>query len=120
MAVNKYNYKMTASDLGIPEMTLRRWDKNKNVVKNVPELLERAIQRLLMVIPEKWDGNSWAIALGILIDKWQLIRGEPTNRTENIFTVLQNMTDDELTSLQTEFQAAASRQLTHTTGTDTP
>lgn len=121
LAINKYNYEMTASDMGIPSRTLRRWDKNvKNVTKNIPGLLERAIQRLLMVIPKEMSGHDWAVTLGILIDKWQLIRGEPTSRTENIFVTLSQMTDDELDTLYAEFQAAANRRVIDTTGKDTP
>ena len=128
LAINKYNYELTASDTGVPSRTLRRWDKNiQNVTKNIPELLERVIQRLLMVIPPDMTAHDWMIALGILIDKWQLIRGEPTSRTESrsesrieaVFTLLQSMTDDELNTLQAEFQAVAGRQLVNGISQDT-
>lgn len=112
LAVNKYNFPMTSSDTGIPERTLRNWASAKNgVKKGVPELLERTIERMLMVIPEKWNGQDWAIALGILMDKWLVMRGQPTSRTETIFTTLQQMPDDELDALLDEFQTAASRGL---------
>lgn len=116
LAINRYNYTMTASDLGIPEMTLRRWDKNvRNVTKNVPELLERTITRMLMVIPDKWDGNSWAIALGILMDKWLLMQGKATSRTEAITRRFNELSEDELSDVLEE----ATRILeTATSGSD--
>jgi hypothetical protein len=96
LAVNKYDYKKTAEQLLIPEMTLRRWESNKNVTKKgIPELLDRAIERMLMVIPDKWDGNSWAIALGILIDKWLLLQGEPTSRSESLIRGMQEVSQND-------------------------
>ena len=56
LMVNKYNYKKTAEDLkgqtdSDPTVkTLRNWEKNY-AKKEIPELLERTIERLLMVIP---------------------------------------------------------------------
>lgn len=96
LAVNKYDYKKTAEQLSIPEMTLRRWENNKSVTKKgIPELLDRAIERMLMVIPDKWDGNSWAIALGILIDKWLLLQGEPTSRSESLIRGMQEVSQND-------------------------
>lgn len=101
LAVNKYDYKLTASQLGISEKTLRRWDKNVTK-KGVPDLLDRAIERMLMVIPEKWNGQDWAIALGIMIDKWLLMQGEPTSRTETIARHFGNLSADELNDVLAE------------------
>src|SRR5512138_1877724 len=83
LAVNKYDYKKTAQATGISVRTLRRWDKLAPK-KGVPDLLERAIERLLMVIPSDFNGSNWAITLGILLDKWLLMSGKPTSRAENI------------------------------------
>lgn len=103
LAVNKYNYAMTASDLGIPEMTLRRWDKNvRNVTKNIPELLERAIQRMLMVIPADMSAHDWSIAVGILFDKWLLVQGKATSRTETVARRFGNLNEDELDDVLAE------------------
>ena len=77
LAVNKYDYKKTAEQSNISERTLRRWDKVA-IKKGVPDLLERAIQRL-----------------GILMDKWLLLQGEPTERTENLLKTFGALTDDE-------------------------
>ena len=117
LAINKYDYDKTANDTGVSVKTLRRWDKDAPK-KGIPELLERTIERMLMVIPEKWNGQDWAIALGILIDKWQLIRGEPTSRAETIWKVLETMPDDELDELLTEFETAARRGLVAENGTE--
>lgn len=97
LAVNKYDYDKTAEQVGVSAKTLQRWDKNV-AKKGVPELLERAIERLLMVIPEKMDGNAWSIALGILIDKWLLIQGQATSRTE-LMRVLRIESEDELSAV---------------------
>lgn len=97
LAVNKYDYALTAEQLGISEKTLRRWDKNVTK-KGVPELLERAIERLLMVIPERMDGNTWAVSLGILIDKWLLVQGQATSRHE-LMRVLRIESEDEFSAV---------------------
>ena len=106
LAINKYDYKLTAEQTGISEKTLHRWDKNATK-KGVPDLLERAIERMLMVIPEKWNGHDWAVSLGILIDKYQLIHGQPTERTESIFKALEEMPDSELNEIIDQFEQAA-------------
>lgn len=103
LAVNHYAFQKTADELGIPVQTIRRW--NKSIPKKgVFDLLNRAIERMLMVIPTEWKGNEWAIALGILIDKYQLMQGEPTTRSENIFHNLQELTDDERKAVVDEAQ----------------
>jgi len=107
LAVNKYDYDKTAEQTGVTARTLRNWEKDFTK-KGVPDLLERAIERMLMVIPEKWSGHDWAVSLGILLDKYQLLRGEPTERTENIFKQIQNMPDNELNELISQFEQAAS------------
>ena len=92
--------------MGVTARTLQRWDKDV-AKKGVPHLLDRAIERMLMVIPDNWTGTNWGITLGILIDKRQLLSGEPTERTENIFTQLQKLPDDELNDLISQFEQAA-------------
>ena len=118
LAVNKYDYELTSEQLGIPSRTLRRWDKDVTK-KGVPELLERAIERMLTAIPANWSGHDWAIALGILMDKWLLLQGEPTTRTENIFTALQEIPEDELDALIREFEEAAKAVVASKNGKDT-
>lgn len=94
LAVNKGDYDKTAKDTGVSERTLKRWAKMAPK-KGVPELLERAIERMLMVIPSNMSGHDWAIALGILMDKWLLIQGEPTERKENIISDFKTLSEDE-------------------------
>lgn len=109
LAINKYDYDKTAEDTGISARTLKRWDNNATK-KGIPQLLERAIERMLMNIPADWKGNDWAIALGILMDKWLLVQGKATSRTESsVMTMLQNIPDSELNELIREFEAAASQ-----------
>jgi len=106
LAINRFDYEKTAEQTGVTERSLRNWEKDFPK-KGVPELLERAIERMLMVIPENWTGHDWAVSLGILIDKLQLIHGEPTERTENIFTAIQSLPDDELDDIIRQFEQAA-------------
>ena len=103
LAMNKYNYEKTSTQLGISIKTLRRWDKYapKN---SVPELLNRAIERMLMTIPSKWNGQDWAIALGILIDKWLILQGEPTQRIESFVNTFEALNDDEKKAIIQEAQ----------------
>lgn len=129
LAVNGNDFKKTAGELGIPFSTLWRWDKNENIRENenkkivieneidqkvtldIPTQLEVALGHLLSLIPTSWDGNAWAVAVGILTDKWQLLRGGPTQRLEMIFQMMDQMPDDELNSLISEFEAAARRDV---------
>jgi hypothetical protein len=93
LAVNKYDYALTAEQTGVSESALKRWAKSEPK-KGVAELLERTIERLLMVIPEHWDGRDWAIALGILLDKWLLVNGKATSRAD-ISAVIEGLSDSE-------------------------
>lgn len=92
--ISKFDYEGVSKELGIPERTLRRWDKNVTK-KSIPDLLDRAIGRLLMVIPTDMSASQWSTALGILIDKWLLMQGEPTSRTENISLQMDSLDADE-------------------------
>jgi hypothetical protein len=114
LAVNKYDYEKTAEQTGVPSHTLRRWDKSV-IKKGVPELLIRAIERMLSVIPDRWEGHDWAISLGILMDKWLLMQGEATNRTESIVRGLKDVTTDERDAIIKE----AERILTEAVGRGT-
>lgn len=111
LAINKYDYDKTEKDTGISARTLKRWDKNA-AKKAVPELLERAIERMLMSIPTNWKGNDWAIALGILMDKWLLMEGKATSRSENIIGWLEDIPDKELDELVKQFEQAANSSST--------
>lgn len=110
LALNRYDYQKTAAEFDIPARTLRNWEKSFPK-KGVSELLDRAVVQLLSNIPEFKRGSDWAIALGILLDKWLLLQGQPTDRKEMIFREIEQMTDDELNTLFDEFQTAARRGL---------
>ncbi len=104
---SKYDWDRVSSDTGINVRTLRRWDKT--VPKNIPDLLDRAVQRMLMAIPADMSAHDWAIALGILFDKWLLVQGEPTSRTETIERRLDTLDEDEYSSVIREAEAIISR-----------
>lgn len=88
LAINNYDYTKTADETGISHQTLRNWDAQFGTVA-IPDLLDRAIKKLLAAVPENMPAKEWAIAYGILMDKWLLIQGEPTSRTEtNVFSRL--------------------------------
>ena len=91
------NMKKTARDCGFPEATLRGWLKGKAVNAPTREKshlkkldldarLEALVHSLLDVIPDKLDDaplREVATALGIGIDKMQLLRSKPTEIIED-------------------------------------
>lgn len=101
LAFNKYNFDKTATETGITAKTLRRWDK-KVPKKSVGDLLDRAVRHMLANIPTAITGQDWAIAMGILMDKWLLLQGEPTARTESIHRQVSELSDDEYDDLLEE------------------
>lgn len=113
LAVNKHDYDKTAEQMGVSTKSIQNWEKVYSK-KSIPELLDRAIERLLMVIPADMKANDWAIALGILFDKWLLMQGEPTNRTETIDRRLRDLDDNEFSAVIAEaeaiIQSASSRK----------
>ena len=86
--------------------SIRSWEK-KFTKNAIPELLDRAIERMLMRIPDNWTAKDWAVALGILLDKYQLLRGEPTQRSETLLRYLESLPDEELDELEHQFVTAA-------------
>lgn len=96
LGVNKQNYEKTAEMLGVSEQTIRNWEK-ESLTKNlaIPMMLEMTIKKLLEMMPTTWSGNSWAVAFGILMDKWLLVNGQPTQRTETFIGDLDNLSDRE-------------------------
>jgi len=94
LAVNRYDYDKTAEQTGVAAKTLRVWEKDVPK-KGIPEMLERAVERMLMVIPSDMKAKDWGITLGILMDKWLLMQGEPTQRTENVISQFQALSDRE-------------------------
>lgn len=101
LASNGGNISRTAAQLKIPRMTLSTWaGKGDDVSDELAALKERAqgnlasalegvAWRLVGVMPEKLEAASLrdvATALGITVDKIQLLRGEPTAITEEVST----------------------------------
>jgi len=61
LAINQFDYAKTAEQFDVTERSLRNWEK-VFPKKSVPELLERAITRLLMVIPKDMKGKPIKIS----------------------------------------------------------
>lgn len=120
LAVNRYDFKRTAEDTGVSIRSLRDW-ANTCPKKGVADLLERAIERMLMVIPTDWKGQDWAVAVGILMDKWLLMHGQPTSRTEGILKRIEELNDEEYSVILSEADrilAEAQQQTTSTVGSN--
>ena len=103
LATNNQNYKLTADQLGVSESTIRNWEK-ESLTRNIalPFMLEMTLKKLLEMMPDIWTGNSWAVAFGILMDKWLLVNGQPTQRTESIFGEIDNLPQEEKDSIVRE------------------
>ena len=102
LAVTKNDAKRTAEIEGIGVRTVYRWqaqgpDYLKD--KQVSELLEGVVKGLLGNAPDPAEANmkDWGIALGILLDKWMILGGNPTKRVENVTIEgrVLNLTDDQ-------------------------
>ncbi len=101
LAFNRYDYKKTAQELNLEIRTLRRWDK-RVPKKGIGQLLERAITRLLTSIPQTMTGQEWSIALGILMDKWLVMNGMATSRSETINKKFEHIGRDEIDDIIAE------------------
>ena len=115
LAINKNDFDKTSAETGISTGSLKRWSKMQRN-DSVPVLIEDTIKMLLLNIPDKISGHDWAITLGILLDKYLLINGAPTQRTESINHSVSELTDDEY---QRELEAAQEsiRRLSQGAGT---
>ena len=94
---NGGNASKTARQLGIPRITLLDWSKNRGVSDDMSELrqvkkvelaekLEEIAHKLADAIPGKINDatlQQTATSLAIAVDKLQLLKGEPTERTEH-------------------------------------
>lgn len=109
LATYQNDYDKAAKEAGVSETSLRRWAAGEQKGENgesgakkqqtkkdqtVSEGLEAAIRTLLASVPEM-QGHDWAVALGILLDKWLLINGQPTTRTESLTRQVNELSDDE-------------------------
>jgi hypothetical protein len=113
LAAYQNNYDKAAKEAGVSVRSLKRWASGEQSAKNadtgdknarnaesgtknqtVAEGIETAIRTLLAAVPQM-DGHDWAVALGILLDKWLLVNGQPTARTESLTRQVNELSDDE-------------------------
>jgi transposase-like protein len=100
LEANAGDVRKTARELGIPEATLRLWKQGKRhpeaaamcAAKKAPlaEALREVARQLLESIPSKIDESSLsqvAVAMGIAVDKAQLLDGKPTGIQDTVLTV---------------------------------
>jgi len=106
LATNGNDYKKTSEQIGIPPLTLWRWNKGENEKndnkKSLRQMLELAAEELFEMMPTEWSGNSWAVAIGIITDKILLLDGNPTSRSETIATKLGSMEPEKLEEIMQE------------------
>jgi Transposase len=93
LAANAGNVKRTARELGIPEVTLRHWSTGSRHPEAVTmgaqkkgplaDKLEEVAWALAGKLPgsDCSDVQATAVALGILVDKLQVLRGLPSSIT---------------------------------------
>ena len=93
---NEGNRNETAKHLDSPRTTLERWVEGR-VSGDVPQLrqqtkkalaneLEALAYKLIEAMPERLEGANLqqaSVALGIVVEKMQLLRGDPTERFEH-------------------------------------
>lgn len=83
LATYKNDFKRTAKESGVPIRTVRDWATNRPK-KSIADLLDVALVQMFDYMPTEWKAKDWSIALGIMFDKWLLMQGEATERTEHI------------------------------------
>lgn len=116
--------RLVAKNLEVSHPTLARWAKggpsapNSSLIKEAVFAMQTAIEDELEKIlgsmekvREKADYKTLAIAFGILTDKYQLIRGAPTSRTERVNKELENATNDDLERIIAEAEKMAEEAL---------
>ena len=94
LETNGGNVARTARETGIPRKTIEEWSKGQGVTNDVAEirrenrpdllaLLKDELYAVMELMPEKRanaDYKDLARTMGILVDKIQLLAGEPTQR----------------------------------------
>lgn len=94
-----------AEQMGIPESSLRRWrerpemaelraETKAEVAADVWAGFQKGVQRISVLMETTEDLSKVAIATGILFDKFALMTGEATSRTETR-SVTDALDDDE-------------------------
>lgn len=96
LTANGGNLDRTAKQVGIPTTTLYNWAKgvshpeassNGEQKRALADLLEEVARKILADLPGKLpssDMRGAATALGIVIDKMQLLRGKPTEIVDDL------------------------------------
>ena len=93
LAANGGNINRTARELGIPEKTLRNWANGTShpEAANLAEQKKQPLAALLEDVARKLAGDlangaakDPAVALGIVIDKRQILLGQPTSITRSL------------------------------------
>lgn len=109
---NGGNVLKTAKQINVPRSTLQEW-ANGRVNHDVPELrqqakkalaerLEEIAHQLIDAVPDKIADASLqqvATALGIVVDKKQLLTGEATSRADVRLTKVPPLPDDQLDAI---------------------
>jgi transposase-like protein len=100
LEANAGDVRKTARELNIPEATLRQWKHGLRHPESVQmsaaqkpplaEALREVARQLLESIPGKIGESSLsqvAVAMGIAVDKAQLLEGKPTGIQDTVLTV---------------------------------
>jgi hypothetical protein len=101
LALCKHDYKLASEKTGISPKQLQRWNESRRP-RTVPELLEWTLAQVLMRVPDDWNGRDWAVAVGILLDKWLLLQGQATERSEMLVRDVALLTEAERMELLAE------------------
>jgi transposase-like protein len=93
LQANGGNVARTAREAGLPEQTIRNWrglpptEKGAQKRGSLAEKLEEIVWTAAGILPEKLKtakASEVATAMGIAVDKMQLLRGEATHITEDV------------------------------------
>lgn len=125
LAANGGNLARTAKQLGIPGTTLKQWAKGQRHPEaaqmsdqkkgDLADALEGVAWKLAEAAPDKIpfaDLKNLAVALGIVIDKMQILRNKPTSITGQAGDDdLAGLSDDELAREIAETRARAGKKV---------
>lgn len=120
LAVHHYDFDAVSQIMKVPPKVLRRWNREVSAEAQIPikDLLERAIRQLLGHMPENMSGKDWGVALGILMDKYLLMSGLPTSRTQILGKGFFGLNDNELSLVLTEAERIISGSIRDVLETD--
>lgn len=97
LANNRWNVSKTSKEMDIPRPTLTRWrdeldgearaDLTDRLKEDIAPLISRILQKALLRLEEEVPNlpkNILPTTCGILFDKQQILRGEPTSVTKQV------------------------------------